>query len=411
MRTVANVPNLQPAAPGGIANSEMLAAAATDRTPLQQCRTFARRRGSCDVVASAIGLDRSEILLELLPGDVAGMGDGNTGEPITALALSKHLFAVDSPPIVSPAIDISARIARIVQRSERGRYGQRLENRHLLVADPRREADALLAEGLDRLRGGPDARERLEKIGDRLSDLLVGVEDHLAGLVIGEPRRQRAAIFAAPHLVQDAAAQPRFDDVQLGLAHRPLEAEQKPVVEAGRIVHAVLIENQRIGEGADLQQAMPVGMVSSRAGSGNQHAHPSPHASVEKDDQPAMRVRGQRFTQHGRAQPLVSGNSRRLRGRTGDSPGHLVVFFAPIARSIVLGWTSRPSSFWTNTLLEFCGLVGTLIVDEDGVYDPTSPNDRLLLGMKGTMSEMELSVFRRRSIEAMKQKAKRASSS
>jgi DNA invertase Pin-like site-specific DNA recombinase len=37
-----------------------------------------------------------------------------------------------------------------------------------------------------------------------------------------------------------------------------------------------------------------------------------------------------------------------------------------------------------HTLLEFCGLVGTLIVDEDGVYDPASPNDRLLLGMKGT---------------------------
>jgi DNA invertase Pin-like site-specific DNA recombinase len=60
-----------------------------------------------------------------------------------------------------------------------------------------------------------------------------------------------------------------------------------------------------------------------------------------------------------------------------------------------------------HTLLEFCGLVGTLIVDEDGVYDPVSPNDRLLLGMKGTMSEMELSVFRQRSIEAMKQKARR----
>jgi excisionase family DNA binding protein len=60
-----------------------------------------------------------------------------------------------------------------------------------------------------------------------------------------------------------------------------------------------------------------------------------------------------------------------------------------------------------HTLLEFCGLVGTLLVDEDGVYDPASPNDRLLLGMKGTMSEMELSVFRQRSIEAMKQKARR----
>lgn len=60
-----------------------------------------------------------------------------------------------------------------------------------------------------------------------------------------------------------------------------------------------------------------------------------------------------------------------------------------------------------HTLLEFCGIVGTLIVDEEGVYDPTSPNDRLLLGMKGTMSEMEVSVFRQRSREAIRQKARR----
>jgi DNA invertase Pin-like site-specific DNA recombinase len=48
-----------------------------------------------------------------------------------------------------------------------------------------------------------------------------------------------------------------------------------------------------------------------------------------------------------------------------------------------------------------------VIVDEDGVYDPRHPNDRLLLGMKGTMSEMELSLFRQRSLEALKQKARR----
>ena len=39
-----------------------------------------------------------------------------------------------------------------------------------------------------------------------------------------------------------------------------------------------------------------------------------------------------------------------------------------------------------HTLLEFCGLVGTLIVDEDGVYDAASPNDRLLLGMNGMVT-------------------------
>ncbi len=60
-----------------------------------------------------------------------------------------------------------------------------------------------------------------------------------------------------------------------------------------------------------------------------------------------------------------------------------------------------------HTLIEFCGLVGTLIIDEDGVYEPRHPNDRLLLGMKGTMSELELSILRARSIEALKAKARR----
>src|SRR5438067_8455577 len=60
-----------------------------------------------------------------------------------------------------------------------------------------------------------------------------------------------------------------------------------------------------------------------------------------------------------------------------------------------------------HTLIEFCGLVGTVIVDEDGIYDPRRPNDRLLLGMKGTMSELELSLFRQRSQDALKQKARR----
>src|SRR6202012_244990 len=74
--------------------------------------------------------------------------------------------------------------------------------------------------------------------------------------------------------------------------------------------------------------------------------------------------------------------------------------------SIEASRLARNGRDW-HTLLEFCGLVGTVIVDEDGVYDPRHPNDRLLLGMKGTMSEMELSLFRQRSQEALKQKARR----
>lgn len=60
-----------------------------------------------------------------------------------------------------------------------------------------------------------------------------------------------------------------------------------------------------------------------------------------------------------------------------------------------------------HQLLEFCSIVDTLIVDHDGVYDSKHPNDRLLLGLKGTMSEMELTTFRQRSQEAIRQKARR----
>jgi len=74
--------------------------------------------------------------------------------------------------------------------------------------------------------------------------------------------------------------------------------------------------------------------------------------------------------------------------------------------SIEASRLARNGRDW-HTLLEFCALVGSVLVDEDGVYDPRSTNDRLLLGMKGTMSEMELSLLRQRSLEALKLKAAR----
>ena len=64
------------------------------------------------------------------------------------------------------------------------------------------------------------------------------------------------------------------------------------------------------------------------------------------------------------------------------------------------------ATLWTDplsALIEFCGLVGTLIVDEDGTYSAQDPNDRLLLGMKATMSELELSLLHARSMKALRQ--------
>ena len=58
-------------------------------------------------------------------------------------------------------------------------------------------------------------------------------------------------------------------------------------------------------------------------------------------------------------------------------------------------------------LIDLCALASTLVIDPDGAYDPRLVNDRLLLGLKGTMSEYELSLMRQRGIAARDSKAKR----
>lgn len=67
---------------------------------------------------------------------------------------------------------------------------------------------------------------------------------------------------------------------------------------------------------------------------------------------------------------------------------------------------ARNSSDW-HRLLEICALTNTLILDEDGLYDPSHFNDRLLLGLKGTMSEAELHVLRARLQGGLINKARR----
>jgi len=67
---------------------------------------------------------------------------------------------------------------------------------------------------------------------------------------------------------------------------------------------------------------------------------------------------------------------------------------------------SRNGRDWHH-LLELCGLVEARVIDLDGVYDPCRPNDRLLLGLKGSISEFELGVIRSRMYDAARSKARR----
>jgi len=89
---------------------------------------------------------------------------------------------------------------------------------------------------------------------------------------------------------------------------------------------------------------------------------------------------------------------------------HLVAEVSLGRAGIVLGLEcsrlARNSADW-HQLLELCGMTGTLICDEDGLYDPRNFNDRLLLGLKGTMAESELHFIKARLRGGVLSKARR----
>jgi DNA invertase Pin-like site-specific DNA recombinase len=80
---------------------------------------------------------------------------------------------------------------------------------------------------------------------------------------------------------------------------------------------------------------------------------------------------------------------------------------AGIVMGLEVSRLARNCADW-HRLLEICGLTHTLILDEDGLYDPGHFNDRLLLGLKGTMSEAELHVLKARLVGGVLHKAQRA---
>src|ERR1700693_2507869 len=79
---------------------------------------------------------------------------------------------------------------------------------------------------------------------------------------------------------------------------------------------------------------------------------------------------------------------------------------AGIVMGLEVSRLARNNADW-HRLLEICALADTLILDEDGVYDPANFNDRLLLGLKGAMSKAELHVLKARLRGGLLNKARR----
>jgi DNA invertase Pin-like site-specific DNA recombinase len=103
-------------------------------------------------------------------------------------------------------------------------------------------------------------------------------------------------------------------------------------------------------------------------------------------------------------------------GRSGRAAGprlgfqHLLAEVTMDHVGLVLGLElcrlSRSSKDWYH-LVEVCGVFGALLADQDGLYDPNDANDRLVLGLRGTMSEVELFTMRNRLERGRLHKAER----
>jgi DNA invertase Pin-like site-specific DNA recombinase len=102
----------------------------------------------------------------------------------------------------------------------------------------------------------------------------------------------------------------------------------------------------------------------------------------------------------------VSGTSSELREGFKRLVAEVGMGHAGIVVSIEVSRLSRNSSDWLR-LLEICAITDTLIMDEDGIYDTNDFNDRLLLGLKGTMSEAEIHFLQSRMRGGMISKARR----
>jgi len=110
---------------------------------------------------------------------------------------------------------------------------------------------------------------------------------------------------------------------------------------------------------------------------------------------------------------VIIDDDQGLSGRTADGRGgfqrllaEVTMEHAGLVLGIEMSRIARNNKDWHN-LLEMCAIFGTLLADEDGVYDPRDTNDRLLLGLKGTISEFELVTMRNRLERGRLHKAQR----
>jgi hypothetical protein len=254
-------------ASGGIVACHGAPAATAEDYSLEESGALAGWPGSA---LGVVGSQAHLVGQESIPADVARMMALQHDRPFLAWRLD--LPGVDDPVAVDPALimeaaeDVRSGVGRIGQQLHRPPVGQAIPTD---LAGPSSaicsSREGPVMEGADHAIGGAGGRERAEHVGHRSTDLLVGINHDLASIVVDVAGRERTTKFSAasgglPGLLQTAR-----QDVQLGLGHRSLQAQEEPVVEVPQVVDAIAIDDQGIGQVAELEQSLEVGGVAGQA--------------------------------------------------------------------------------------------------------------------------------------------------
>src|SRR6266545_679876 len=263
-----------PGVAAAVVHRQLAAALAAHRDALQQRRALADRAAGLVGLGADVLADAVLVGLVAGPVDEPGMMVGDEDLPVglgQAPGAAAHLpFLGDVALVAGPAIHVGASIGRVGDD-----VVDRLVGRHDLadLAGPAEggglqwEPQALVAEPQPGRADAAELGEPLQHRADRAADLLVGVEADLAGgLAPHQPDRQRATQFPSGGLAADPALQAGAEGVQLGLAHGALEAQHQPVVERAGVIQPVAVADQGVGQGAQVQQPIPVGVVAGQAG-------------------------------------------------------------------------------------------------------------------------------------------------
>ncbi len=253
------------AASGVVAHGHAPPAAPAHHHPLEQRGAFPRRaRPPLCPVRLGVGGKQGLVSLPVLEAEVARVGAGDERGPLVAgqqLAVDRP---IDAAAVTVPPVAEGSGVAGVVQHVEDLGVLQAPPGQLAAVGatvQPAGEGQVFLGERGD---GGPrraGAGEGHEQVTDGTLDLGVGIQDDLAGGVVDQAHGQRQGQLAAPRPGQDAAPEPGPQQVQLGLGHLTFKAQKESVIEPARVIQTVLVQDQCLGQRADLQQPLPIGVV------------------------------------------------------------------------------------------------------------------------------------------------------